>query len=133
MECGLLFLNGCATQNKVMDMIKLFTIFFFNQRICGVSFKRIDNDPENKCQRNFRKNLKIGLNHFLWPPITYLYGKKNSKGLAWSIWPRISHLYIRVVRVKNFFFFISLITFIVKERSCEFPKNKKKVRSFSRP
>ena len=45
--------------------------FFFNKRIYGVKFKKIDNGPQGQiddfdyyCQRNFQKNLKICVGNF---------------------------------------------------------------------
>ena len=53
-------------------MMKLVSEFFFNRKICGVTFKRIDDGIQceinnfyvYRCRRNFQKNLKIGVGNF---------------------------------------------------------------------
>ena len=66
------FCFGYASQNKALDTMKLVSnIFFFHQRIYCVNFKRIVNGPQCQIdnfdhyyQRNFQKNLKIGVSFF---------------------------------------------------------------------
>ena len=53
-----MFCFDCATPKKALDIIKLVSKFFSLNLWC-----------------KFQKNLKIGVGHFLWPPIKYLKEK----------------------------------------------------------
>ena len=65
--------------------MKLVSIFFFNERIYSVKFKRIDNGPQCQNENSYHyfkkyfKNLKIAVSPFLWPSVTYLNEKKEKK------------------------------------------------------
>ena len=62
----------CATPNKALAIIKFVSKFCLNLKKFGVNFKKIDTGPhcqienfDHYRERNFLKNLKIGVGHSL--------------------------------------------------------------------
>ena len=83
-----LFYFGFVTPNKALDIVKLVVIFFFNQRLYGVNFKRINNglqcevdNFDGNWPEKFSKNLKIDANE-----------KKSVSAL--SIWRGLPHIHV---------------------------------------